>query len=289
MTVGWLAPSRLRVEASPAFALAGGSTRYGSPMNPIVSVVGDNPRMAGIGDLGCSGNRECAPCAAKRAGTTLQGLGYVGLGAQPAPENRSYARTLLSEYAAALSSGSDAVASGDLDAAGVSLAALRNLTDARDLVQNDSGMSEVAASYEEALGAMTAAFNALAALKYPQGGQGRSTPADVQVAWTQAKNVAIRMAARAASSDFDAPAALNADDQNRVAALERLMAAGISQQEANAMLARCNPASMFVDGLTAEQWAASCKQVVAPGLDFGKIVLLGLGVLALTFVAGRVS
>jgi hypothetical protein len=55
--IGWIAPSRLAPEASPFFAVPGGSL---GELSDLMTEVPLNPRLAG---LGCHGDRMCAPCA----------------------------------------------------------------------------------------------------------------------------------------------------------------------------------------------------------------------------------
>lgn len=76
---GVIAPSRLMPEPTGAFSLNGGSRREITPPRWIARA--DNPRLAG---LGCDGNRQCAPCAARanlgafhESGTCYAGPGYA--------------------------------------------------------------------------------------------------------------------------------------------------------------------------------------------------------------------
>ncbi len=257
-------------------------------MNPIVSVVGDNPRMAGIGDLGCSGNRECAPCAAKRAGTTLQGLGYVGLGAQPAPENRDAARSALLAYASYLLDGAAAAGSRDPASAYNSLADLQNTPDLSNL--GDPSLQEIAASKQEALAALRdAADGAAHNLPSQAGSYGYVSDIDLAGFARIAHDVGVRLHARALSTDFDKPAVLNAADQAAVNADERVWAQKVAEDQRLANLQQCSARGLLLDNsITTEEFLKRCTPIPG-GLDFGKIVLLGLGVLALTFVAGRAS
>lgn len=289
MTTGhgaWVQPSRRAVEATPAF-----SVPYGSARPNVVTVRGDNPRLAG---LGCEGNRTCAPCAEAQAQEARYGpQSLYGFGAFGALLSSTAA---LQEMQNVVNIGSEALqellnAKNTQDCDDLTYAAQTAKQQRATLssLQFSSGDLQVGAARDDIMAALdTASFAAYGlASSYFNPGAGMFDCRSSSVDWSAVNGniAALNNVIAQAQARIDAGALSTTSQTTAVDVVAPLNDYNtmIAQQNAQALAQRqsdCSSAAFLTDpttGITCENYSQMCGQPMPTVVNAACLAEKGLG------------